>query len=68
MVGSASLNGSSPAKKYGITKPISFAGPTDADLQRNVELEKVILFYLSFLEVLIWNFVVFSFLCELVIV
>ncbi|EXB60284.1 Poly(A) polymerase [Morus notabilis] len=43
MVGSASLNGSSPAKKYGITKPISFAGPTDADLQRNVELEKFLI-------------------------
>jgi poly(A) polymerase len=43
MVDSESPNGSSPptAKKYGITKPISLAGPTDADLQRNMELEKV---------------------------
>jgi poly(A) polymerase len=43
MVDSESPNGSSPqtAAKYGITKPISLAGPTEADLQRNMELEKV---------------------------
>jgi poly(A) polymerase len=43
MVDSESLNGSSPqtAAKYGIIKPISLAGPTEADLQRNMELEKV---------------------------
>ena len=29
------------ANKFGITKPISLAGPTDADLHRNTELEKV---------------------------
>ncbi|XP_057479009.1 nuclear poly(A) polymerase 4-like isoform X2 [Actinidia eriantha] len=45
MLGSESLDGSSPqqpvaAKKYGVTKPISIAGPTEGDLQRNAELEK----------------------------
>ncbi|XP_047251309.1 nuclear poly(A) polymerase 4 isoform X11 [Capsicum annuum] len=29
-----------PPKKYGVTKPLSLAGPTDADLQRNATLEK----------------------------
>lgn len=29
------------AKQYGVTKPISTAGPTEADVQRTVELEKV---------------------------
>ncbi|PON71368.1 Poly(A) polymerase [Trema orientale] len=44
MAGSESPNGSSPAAKmYGITNPISVAGPTDADLQRNVELEKFLI-------------------------
>ncbi|KAA8521866.1 hypothetical protein F0562_012512 [Nyssa sinensis] len=50
MMGSESVSGSSrsppqPAatKKYGVTKPISLAGPTEADLQRNVELEKVLI-------------------------
>ena len=32
-----------PASIYGVTKPISLAGPTDADIQRNIELEKVLL-------------------------
>jgi hypothetical protein len=44
MVGPESPNGSTPqpaAKKYGITKPISIAGPTEADLQRNMDMEKV---------------------------
>jgi poly(A) polymerase len=43
MVDSESPNGSSlqMAAKYGITKPISLAGPTEADLQRSMELEKV---------------------------
>jgi len=43
MVDSESSNGSSrqAAAKYGITKPISLAGPTQADLKRNMELEKV---------------------------
>jgi len=27
--------------KYGFTKPLSLAGPTDADLQRNNDLDKV---------------------------
>jgi hypothetical protein len=30
--------------EVGITKPISLAGPTKADLQRNMELEKVKIF------------------------
>lgn len=52
MVGSDSLNSSpspspSPAeeklqpKQWGVTKPLSHAGPTDVDIQRNRELEKV---------------------------
>ncbi|KAJ8531381.1 hypothetical protein K7X08_026815 [Anisodus acutangulus] len=48
MVGSESLTpplpaevpSAPPAKKYGFTKPLSLAGPTDADLQRNAALEK----------------------------
>ncbi|KAK6236790.1 hypothetical protein SCA6_012127 [Theobroma cacao] len=43
-----SPNGSSPQqsqslKKYGITKPISLAGPSEADVQRNTELEKFLI-------------------------
>lgn len=30
-----------PAKQYGVTKPLSLSGPSEADLQRNSELEKV---------------------------
>jgi hypothetical protein len=43
MVDSKSPNGSSrqTAAKYATTKPISLAGPTQADLKRNMELEKV---------------------------
>lgn len=41
MVGSPSPNGTA-AKRYGIMKPISVAGPTEPDLHRNAELEKVI--------------------------
>lgn len=43
MVGdSEKLSSSSPLpKSYGITKPISLAGPTEADHLRNAELEKV---------------------------
>ncbi|KAA8540346.1 hypothetical protein F0562_024735 [Nyssa sinensis] len=44
MVSSEGLSGSPPPpqspKQYGVTKPISFAGPTEADIQRNSELEK----------------------------
>ncbi|KAM6560687.1 nuclear poly(A) polymerase 4 [Cannabis sativa] len=44
MVGSPNPNGSSsPTKKYGITNPISVAGPTDADLHRNDYLEKFLI-------------------------
>lgn len=31
----------SDVKQYGITNPLSFAGPTNADRQRTSELEKV---------------------------
>ncbi|KAK8535282.1 hypothetical protein V6N13_081422 [Hibiscus sabdariffa] len=34
---------SPPPKNYGITKPISLAGPTEADIQRNTELEKLLI-------------------------
>ncbi|XP_060208396.1 nuclear poly(A) polymerase 4-like isoform X3 [Lycium barbarum] len=46
MVGSESLTPPPPppadaaAKKYGVTKPLSLAGPTDTDLLRNQALEK----------------------------
>ncbi|XP_034890739.1 nuclear poly(A) polymerase 4 isoform X1 [Populus alba] len=39
MAGSQSPNGTA-AKRYGIMKPISVAGPTEPDLHRNAELEK----------------------------
>ncbi|KAK8602494.1 hypothetical protein V6N13_057877 [Hibiscus sabdariffa] len=32
-----------PPKKHGITKPISLAGPSEADIQRNTELEKFLI-------------------------
>ncbi|XXG57351.1 hypothetical protein AAC387_Pa03g4527 [Persea americana] len=41
--GEGSSDSSSPpaaAKQYGVTKPISVAGPTEADIQRSAELEK----------------------------
>lgn len=52
MVGSDSLNSSpslspppaekkQPPKQWGVAKPLSLAGPIDADIQRNRELEKV---------------------------
>ena len=49
MVGSERENGSSPTppaqkadvKKYGVMNPISYAGPTEVDVQRNALLEKV---------------------------
>ncbi|XP_039051099.1 nuclear poly(A) polymerase 4-like isoform X2 [Hibiscus syriacus] len=34
---------SQPPKKHGITKPISLAGPSEADIQRNTELEKFLI-------------------------
>jgi poly(A) polymerase len=44
MVGTQNLGGSLPPlnspKSYGITKPLSLAGPSSADIKRNVELEK----------------------------
>ena len=39
--------------KYAFTKPLSLAGPTDADLQRNNELDKVRLLVYLFLIYLI---------------
>ena len=56
MLGSESLDGSSlqlpvAANKYGVTKPISLAGPTEADFQRNAELEKVDVFLNNLLEI-----------------
>ncbi|XP_072960742.1 nuclear poly(A) polymerase 4-like isoform X1 [Typha angustifolia] len=42
MGGSNDMGGNGPRvpKQYGITKPISTAGPSEADLQRTAELEK----------------------------
>nr|DAD44576.1 TPA_asm: hypothetical protein HUJ06_002806 [Nelumbo nucifera] len=43
MVNSEGLSGSPPpqaVRQYGVTKPISVAGPTEADIQRSLELEK----------------------------
>ncbi|GMJ07645.1 poly(A) polymerase 2 [Hibiscus trionum] len=34
---------SRPPKKHGITEPISLAGPSEADIQRNTELEKFLI-------------------------
>lgn len=31
-------------KQYGVTKPLSRAGPSEADIQRTKELEKVCVF------------------------
>ena len=49
-MGSAEVLGNSPLpanqavpKCYGVTKPISMAGPCDTDVQRNKELEKVLI-------------------------
>lgn len=47
MVRAEGLSGSPPrARQYGVTKPISLAGPTEADIQRSAELEKVILLFI----------------------
>ncbi|KAJ9537442.1 hypothetical protein OSB04_030175 [Centaurea solstitialis] len=51
MVGSERENGSSPTppaqkadvKKYGVMNPISYAGPTEVDVQRNALLEKLLM-------------------------
>lgn len=57
VMGSAEGLGNSPLpanqavpKCYGVTKPISMAGPCDTDVQRNKELEKVLIdkFWLPF--------------------
>lgn len=37
-----------PSKQYGVTKPLSLAGPTEADIQRTKELEKVCPFKVPF--------------------
>lgn len=43
MVSSEAFDGPSPQmmKQYGVTKPISVAGPTELDIQKSIELEKV---------------------------
>lgn len=40
-----------PPKKYGVTMPLSLAGPSEADLQRSAALEKVVflVYQLNFL-------------------
>ncbi|GAB2215559.1 hypothetical protein Droror1_Dr00019947 [Drosera rotundifolia] len=43
MVGSECSSSGSVTKMYGITKPISLAGATEADLKRNAELEKFLI-------------------------
>lgn len=63
MVGPESVDGSllppAPAavtpKKYGVTKPISVAGPAEVDFQRNAELEKVDSFLFFFGEYFVGN-------------
>ena len=40
-MGSEGLSMIPSPKQYGVTRPISTAGPADVDLQRTVELEKV---------------------------
>lgn len=59
MVGSQSPAppSSQEVKSYGITKPISVAEPTEADFQRNRDLEKVIFF---FCVLLFWNILRFN--------
>lgn len=37
-----------PPRNYGITKPIFLSGPSQSDLQRNIELEKVHTFILVY--------------------
>lgn len=37
----SSTSSQAPPKQYGVTKPISMAGPKVDDLQRTMELEKV---------------------------
>lgn len=38
-------------KSYGITKPLSVAGPSKADLKRNLELEKVVFVFCFPMEI-----------------
>lgn len=55
-MGSDTPHGSSQqAIKHGITKPISLSGPSDADLHRNLQLERVILFSFIFFYFLIFR-------------
>ena len=39
------------SRQYGVTKPISTSGPTDVDLQRSAELEKVCAFTSYFVKI-----------------
>lgn len=52
MVSSEGLSPSpaSASKQHGVTKPISTAGPSEADRQRNKELEKVCIVFLVLRE------------------
>ncbi|KDP40853.1 hypothetical protein JCGZ_24852 [Jatropha curcas] len=42
MVSSEDSSAARPPKQFGVTKPLSMAGPTEADLQRTRELEKLL--------------------------
>lgn len=73
-MGSGGLPAAEP-KQYGVTKPISIAGPACADAHRSSELEKVCFFFLIFIPLfgsfifyfedlgkkLFWNLVFYSF-------
>lgn len=37
----SSEGGNQAPKQYGVTKPLSTAGPTEVDLQRSADLERV---------------------------
>jgi hypothetical protein len=52
-------------KSYGITKPLSLAGPSSADIKRNVELEKVKLCFFVYTKIvpLFKGFVDLAYLC-----
>lgn len=51
--GGASFN---VPRQYGVTKPLSTAGPTEADLQRNMELEKVLLSFIVHFGIYFFNY------------
>lgn len=52
-----------PPRNYGITKPIFLSGPSQSDLQRNIELEKVHTFMLVYFgDLKVWGLI-----CKLMI-